>query len=200
MNERYRQMQIAEQFPEFPTVLTDEERYDFISEKNEFGCVMRSLESVTGVQGSYAEWSTRVVLFEDRITRNLWAILNQAIDKRIGVETLTKDTEKPHNIEYTNPLQEVMDFYQQISEHNSPLGRMMQNTNISYRTNSGSVLIQELTNGENIILSSFRHVAHVGLEEGKVVSISDNREQRQIHPDTQYDYIALTQKPGRIEF
>lgn len=191
MKESYRQMQMNEQFIDFPPVLTPQEKTGYEELKERKGCVMRSLESALGVPATYEEWNCRLEYVNAASDLLAHAKKSQPGCNNDQTKTNLQEIDR----------QDILYMIQSFSLNDSPMGRVLSQMDVSMNSYPGQLIV-DLLQCEDIQILLFDysgkspHLAHIGITADKtIISQSDNVNTLKF--DTGAEYFAITLTPIR---
>lgn len=145
--------------------------------KEEDGCVIRALESITGQQATEAEWDLRFSQI-DSVPKLNQVILSAAAKGQDIISVFERLIKK----EEIN----ILNFALQIAKTETPMGKTLAGMSIMQARCTPEQITQAIHDGSQVILIGFirendqiashtnLHAAHLGLENNNFISLSDN--------------------------
>jgi hypothetical protein len=151
------------------------------------GCVIRAIQSALGVEATDQEWDARLDTMEQ--------ILSSAekLRGKVSQIALLMAVARAED-------RAVRVLLDQMSRNNSPLGAELRKYDLREEYLLRTSIPQRLGTGEKLLLSvqvlkdRQRHLAHVGLRHGELVSLSDGNRKIRLQPGAYHAYV-LTRKP-----
>lgn len=143
---------------------------EVINHRTNEGCVVRALESAFGVEATDEEWDMRV---EDlKKLREEFKQIEEIDDPRLRLEvSLTKRVAD---------RKMVKTYLTKVAEHETPLGHALRRSNL-IDTALDQKQIRRIAESGGIVLidvirGKARHLAHIGIKGGEIVSLNDDGE------------------------
>ncbi len=150
----------------------------------EFRCVLRSLESVTGVSATTEEEELR----RDQLVKHKKKFTLRP-DENPSLELIIKASQAERD--------NIRNIIAQISKTNSPLGRALRQFSIDEDDIYPKRADELLRQGDNLILYTSGHVAHIGVNSppDKFISLSDGGKKITLKPWQIIHVLRLTRLP-----
>jgi hypothetical protein len=160
--------------------------------RDEFDCVVRALESAFGEKATEGEWDTRM--------HDVDEVLH--LTRTIHKDDPPAVTFAKVKIVTNRDLQLIGNLISGIAHTESPLGIKIKQYNCELSPISGKTVREELKRG-SIVIASLRttqgqdHVANLGLDGDRVVSVSDGNVDTHIvdYPEDRGFYSFVFRKP-----
>lgn len=163
-------------------------RMQLDARKSKSGCVIRSLESLTGAQATDAEYIQRLEVVE------------QAPD----IVDIAINTPNPADIptvllnEREKDVQEILKLIKNLRRGDSPLAKALQELEVTRVRSNSTNVNDRLASGDAVVIISYNHMLHIGLSpEGKFVSLSDDRIPVKLGETTTYDTLIFTKSTNQ---